>query len=563
MSEESQPEELLRQGIAAAKAGRKEEAHETLLQVVKLDERNEQAWLWLSAVVDSDEEKQICLENVLAVNPANPHAQAGLEWLRSSRPEPTAEPEPALEPEAEYGPEPEAAFGPEPEAEYGPEPEAEYGPEPEAEYGPEPEAEYGPEPEEAEAAGRELCPRCGGAVRPSSSACTSCGLPLIILCPACGEYAGIEQASCPHCGQGLGDFRDGPAYHTRLARLYLQNHVAERAEEALERAEVEAEGDADALAEVGSMYEEGGMRGKAMAAYKRAIEAAPRDPDLHARLAGVYRRYNERAKAEAMYQKAEELGSQDPAVMYELARLELEAGAAQKAVTRLQPLLRRQPVEPRAVLLMGDALQSLGNEDAAVAHYRRALQLAPGDTDARREAQGKLAQLGATPGKPDRVVAPGQRPGCVTLYALLAIASGLIGVLAVLVLAAVYAGGGAAMQETLAQAGLGGTVDLEGLAPYAAPGLILALLWVVIGLGTGVGLLLRRNWARVVVILLSIVAFAAVLVQVAMSSGLLGEGAGGLDLTSLPPAVIGGLLAALAIQALVIFWFVANREAFD
>jgi Flp pilus assembly protein TadD len=71
MSEESQPAELLRQGIAAAKAGRKEEAHETLLQVIKLDERNEQAWLWLSAVVDSIEEKEICLENVLALNPAN------------------------------------------------------------------------------------------------------------------------------------------------------------------------------------------------------------------------------------------------------------------------------------------------------------------------------------------------------------------------------------------------------------------------------------------------------------------------------------------------------------
>jgi Flp pilus assembly protein TadD len=40
--------ELLRQGIAAAKTGRVQEARRTLLKVAELDERNEQAWPWLS-----------------------------------------------------------------------------------------------------------------------------------------------------------------------------------------------------------------------------------------------------------------------------------------------------------------------------------------------------------------------------------------------------------------------------------------------------------------------------------------------------------------------------------
>ncbi len=39
------------------------------------------AWLWLSGVVETDEECQICLENVLVINPENISARRGLESL--------------------------------------------------------------------------------------------------------------------------------------------------------------------------------------------------------------------------------------------------------------------------------------------------------------------------------------------------------------------------------------------------------------------------------------------------------------------------------------------------
>ena len=71
-------ETTLRQAIAAAKAGRKAEARRLLETVLDADERNEQAWLWMSGVVDSDEERIICLQNVLAVNPQNQAARKGL-----------------------------------------------------------------------------------------------------------------------------------------------------------------------------------------------------------------------------------------------------------------------------------------------------------------------------------------------------------------------------------------------------------------------------------------------------------------------------------------------------
>ncbi len=77
---------LLQQGIALAKAGRHEEARELLLQVIDQDERNETAWLWISGVVDNDEDRGIALENVLQINPNNEWAKRGLQILGRQRP---------------------------------------------------------------------------------------------------------------------------------------------------------------------------------------------------------------------------------------------------------------------------------------------------------------------------------------------------------------------------------------------------------------------------------------------------------------------------------------------
>jgi tetratricopeptide (TPR) repeat protein len=77
-----QVSEWLRDGIAAAKSGQRDQARELFMRVIEVDERNEQAWLWLSGVVDTDEDRLICLENVLTLNPENVRARAGLRWLQ-------------------------------------------------------------------------------------------------------------------------------------------------------------------------------------------------------------------------------------------------------------------------------------------------------------------------------------------------------------------------------------------------------------------------------------------------------------------------------------------------
>jgi hypothetical protein len=76
--------DTLQAGITAAREGRREEARELLQQALQADPRSEQGWLWMSAVVETDDERRICLERVLTINPKNQTAQAGLEKLGSA-----------------------------------------------------------------------------------------------------------------------------------------------------------------------------------------------------------------------------------------------------------------------------------------------------------------------------------------------------------------------------------------------------------------------------------------------------------------------------------------------
>jgi len=91
-------QDKLRQGISAAKAGEKDKAYQLLLEVVKADENQIPAWLWLSSVVDDLDEKEVCLGNALALNPDNEFAQKGMTWLRNQRLKESLTPPPPVEP---------------------------------------------------------------------------------------------------------------------------------------------------------------------------------------------------------------------------------------------------------------------------------------------------------------------------------------------------------------------------------------------------------------------------------------------------------------------------------
>jgi twitching motility two-component system response regulator PilG len=90
----------LRAGVAAAKAGDKDQARRLLRAVVAHDPSNESAWLWLASVSETPPDAVACLERVLQINPLNERARAGLERYRTyfaAAPQPAPAEEPAPE----------------------------------------------------------------------------------------------------------------------------------------------------------------------------------------------------------------------------------------------------------------------------------------------------------------------------------------------------------------------------------------------------------------------------------------------------------------------------------
>ncbi|MCB0207918.1 MAG: hypothetical protein KDJ52_01235 [Anaerolineae bacterium] len=73
----------LDEAIQHIRMGNRDEGRQILEELLEVDEGNEDIWLWLTSVVESDEDREICLENVLAINPNNVVAQRGLDALRA------------------------------------------------------------------------------------------------------------------------------------------------------------------------------------------------------------------------------------------------------------------------------------------------------------------------------------------------------------------------------------------------------------------------------------------------------------------------------------------------
>jgi hypothetical protein len=78
--------DLVQAGILAARRGHRQEAREYFQQALRENLQNEQAWLWMSTVVDSTAEKRVCLERALSINPYNSGARVELEKITTPAP---------------------------------------------------------------------------------------------------------------------------------------------------------------------------------------------------------------------------------------------------------------------------------------------------------------------------------------------------------------------------------------------------------------------------------------------------------------------------------------------
>lgn len=79
-------EDKLKIAINKIKSGDKEAGKELLLEVLNAEPENDKAWVWMSAVVDTDELRRECLEEALMYNPFNETAQRGLAKINARQP---------------------------------------------------------------------------------------------------------------------------------------------------------------------------------------------------------------------------------------------------------------------------------------------------------------------------------------------------------------------------------------------------------------------------------------------------------------------------------------------
>lgn len=79
-------DDLLEQGIAAYKAGKRDEARKIFIALVKQEPNNERAWGWMYMVANNDQEKIHCMKEALRINPKNEKAMQLLSQITDKQP---------------------------------------------------------------------------------------------------------------------------------------------------------------------------------------------------------------------------------------------------------------------------------------------------------------------------------------------------------------------------------------------------------------------------------------------------------------------------------------------
>lgn len=86
MTESVDPTQYLNAGVEAARAGKKQEARHYLRAVLNADPNHVPALFWLAFVAPSPQESIRLLERVLALEPDNARANAGIDWAKRQLP---------------------------------------------------------------------------------------------------------------------------------------------------------------------------------------------------------------------------------------------------------------------------------------------------------------------------------------------------------------------------------------------------------------------------------------------------------------------------------------------
>jgi tetratricopeptide (TPR) repeat protein len=326
---------LLERGIAASKAGQRQDARRILLQVIELDPDNESAWLWLSGVMDSVEEQRHCLEQVLRLNPGNPHARAGLVWLEKQAAQTT--PPPEADAPASVG----TSARQDQDLETG-----------------------------------DACPFCNKPVSVQRAICPHCHHDLIVICPICEARVDIEETVCGVCGYRLGDCRRGVAYYAALGDAYLANLKADPAVAAWQRVLEMNPNYPDAHLRLGEAQTVAGDLESARASFEQAIGRATHPVAAYLRLGSIYERRQKWDEAQKVYEQAVACDESSAAAQFTLGRLLMEGGRLQDAFPHILRATELDPEHAAAWFLRGRLYELAQERRKAIQSYERAMALA-------------------------------------------------------------------------------------------------------------------------------------------------------------------------------------------
>ncbi len=327
--------DLLQRGIEAARAKRTDEARALLMQCVQLDEQNEQAWLWLSGVVESLDDRRVCLENVLALNPDNQRAQAGVRWLDQHAPVPPPAPV-------------------------------------------------------------EHCPHCNAPLPASGENCPSCKQPVLIVCPHCGDFTEIRKAQCIYCGHFFGDFRQGAKFYIMLATAYLDEGKLSSAQWAIDQAVASTPTEAQDWADIAEVRVKLDRPSDAIAAYQQALTRAPADPQLYLGLQAIFQRSKLDAEAQGLRDQAlrQFQDDHDQLIVFGQALMEQRVPRTE-ALRFYQRAVELQPKNAATRLQIGALYFDDGDATTAREHFAEAVKLTDGKSTLGQQARQALARTKA------------------------------------------------------------------------------------------------------------------------------------------------------------------------
>lgn len=373
--QQSEVQALLREGIAAAKAGQKktgptrgqqkriyridpdrikqrEQARDLLTQVVELDETNVIAWLWLSTVMDDLAEKRLCLENVLVLDPDNKPAQNGLAQLDRQVAAAPPKPELDLEPAA------------------------------------------GPAENTIPTSNNETpCPFCQQPISIMDTTCGHCQLPLVVECPQCKTTTDIEQLHCSNCSWPLGDYREGPAYFAELARAYQADENHRRALETWQSVEILDSDYPDLYVYIGRAQAALGHSQAAIDNLKRLLQAGQAKLAVYLALGNIYQETRRWRSAEATYREALQMFPATAQAHFALGWLLMEIQRPQDALPYIRKATELDPQHGMAWYRLAQLYEMSRQRGPATQAYKKAAAVLPEEMLAAQKTHQRLAVL--------------------------------------------------------------------------------------------------------------------------------------------------------------------------